>query len=408
MKILYVCHRFPYPPQHRGKIRPFNMIRHLSEQGHQLYVASLARNQAEANAGEGINAFCQHYYAAVVKEPVQIARMLLRLPLLTPSSMGYFYSHKLQRHIQGLLKAHKFDLIIVHGAFMAQYVSRVTDIPKLLDFGDMDSHKWLAYRAFKSLPLNLGYWLEGRKMLRAEKRLAQRFDICSCTTKAELATLQSYDTSVPTAWFPNGVDTNYFSPGTATYQPHSISFLGRMNYPPNQEAMLQFCRRVLPLIREQIPDLTFYIVGAEPSAAIRALANLPGIIVTGAVADVRPYIINTAAMVAPLNIARGTQNKILEAMAMGVPVVCSNQAAGGIDAIADQHFLIAKSPAEYVTALVKLMRNPGYRQQLAEAGRQRMLTHHQWHLSMQQLDSIMQQCINLHQEKQLTQREIQI
>ncbi|WP_213999914.1 TIGR03087 family PEP-CTERM/XrtA system glycosyltransferase [Arsukibacterium sp.] len=408
MKILYVCHRFPFPPKRGGKIRPFNMIRHFTEQGHQVYVASLARSPEEAADGEGIKQYCHHYYAAVVKEPVQFARMILRLPLLTPSSMGYFFSHDLNNHIKGLLAEHKFDLIFVHCSSVAQYVAGVTDTPKLLDFGDMDSQKWLAYRAFKPFPLSLGYYLEGQKMLRAEKRLARRFDLCSCTTKAELATLQSYNTQVPTAWFPNGVDTDYFNPGTASYEHHSISFIGRMDYYPNQEAMLQFCRQTLPLIREQIPDVKLYIVGAEPSAAIRALANLPGVVVTGSVPDVRPYIINTAAMVAPLNIARGTQNKILEAMAMAVPVVSSSQAAGGIDAIVNQHFLIADTPSEYANALVKLMRNPSYRQQLAEAGRQRMLTHHQWHLSMQQLDSIVQQCINLHQEKQLTQREVQI
>lgn len=408
MKILYVCHRFPFPPKRGGKIRPFNMIRHFSQQGHQVYVASLARSAAEAADGEGIKEHCHHYYAAVVNEPVQFARMILRLPLLTPSSMGYFFSQDLNNHIKGLLAEHKFDLIFVHCSSVAQYVTEVNDTPKLLDYGDMDSQKWLAYRAFKPFPLSLGYYLEGQKMLRAEKRLAARFDLCSCTTKAELATLQSYNTRVPTAWFPNGVDTDYFTPGTAPYEHHSISFIGRMDYYPNQEAMLQFCRQTLPLIREQIPDVKLYIVGAEPSTAIRALANLPGVVVTGSVADVRPYIINTAAMVAPLNIARGTQNKILEAMAMAVPVVSSSQAAGGIDAVANQHFLIADTPVEYANALVKLMRNPADRQQLADAGRQRMLTHHQWHLSMQQLDSIVQQCINLHQEKQLTQREVQI
>ncbi len=408
MKILYICHRFPFPPKRGGKIRPFNMIRHFHQQGHQVYVASLARNQAEADEGTGIREYCSHYYAAVVSEPVQFARMILRLPLLTPSSMGYFYSRQLQQHINQLLAEHKFDLIFVHCSSVAQYVANITDIPKLLDFGDMDSQKWLAYRAFKPFPLNLGYWLEGHKMLLAEKKLARRFDLCSCTTKAELATLQSYDTGAATAWFPNGVDSDYFTPDNTDYEPHSISFIGRMDYYPNQEAMLQFCEHTLPLLQKQLPDTKLYIVGAEPSAAIRALANKPGVIVTGSVADVRPYIRKTAAMVAPLNIARGTQNKILEAMAMGVPVVSSSQAAGGIDAVPGKDFLVADTPQQYADQLLQLMMNPQQRQQLAQAGRARMLSHHQWMLSMQQLDGIVRQCISLHQGKYTTQKEVSL
>ncbi|WP_333609644.1 TIGR03087 family PEP-CTERM/XrtA system glycosyltransferase [Arsukibacterium sp.] len=408
MKILYVCHRFPFPPKRGGKIRPFNMIRHFHQQGHQVYVASLARNEAEAAEGTGIERYCEQYYAAVVSEPWQFCRMILRLPVLTPSSMGYFYSRDLQRHINQLLKQHQFDLIFVHCSSVAQYVAHIKDTPKLLDFGDMDSQKWLAYRAFKPFPLSLGYWLEGQKMLRAEKQLAHQFDLCSTTTKAELATLQSYQTHVPTAWFPNGVDSDYFKPGQQDYDNHSISFIGRMDYYPNQEAMLQFCQHTLPLIKLQVPDVKLYIVGAEPSKAIRELANIPGVIVTGSVDDVRPFIINTAAMVAPLNIARGTQNKILEAMAMAVPVVCSSQAAGGIDAVAGRHFLIADTPSQYAQELCRLMLEPELRQQLSQAGRERMLTHHQWHLSMQQLDSIVQQCLNLFQETQQTQRDVQL
>ncbi|MDX3772886.1 TIGR03087 family PEP-CTERM/XrtA system glycosyltransferase [Chromatiaceae bacterium AAb-1] len=408
MKILYLCHRFPYPPKRGGKIRPFNMIRHFHQQGHQVYVASLARSQAEADEGTGIKDYCTDYYAAVVSEPVQFARMILRLPLLTPSSMGYFYSADLQRHIDHLLAEHHFELIFVHCSSVAQYVSHIRHIPKLLDFGDMDSQKWLAYRSFKPFPLNLGYWLEGSKMLRAEKQLARHFDLCSCTTKAELETLQSYQTNVATAWFPNGVDSDYFAPADPSYEAHSISFIGRMDYYPNQEAMLQFCQHTLPLIRQQLPDARLYIVGAEPSAAIRALAELPGVIVTGSVPDVRPYIRNTAAMVAPLSIARGTQNKILEAMAMGVPVVSSSEAAGGIDAIAGKDFLVADTPRQYATHLVQLMTDPELRNQLAAAGRARMLSHHQWQLSMQQLDDIVRQCISLHQQTHLTQKELSL
>ncbi|WP_210394993.1 TIGR03087 family PEP-CTERM/XrtA system glycosyltransferase [Motiliproteus sediminis] len=394
MNILYVCHRFPYPPKRGGKIRPFNMIRHLTEQGHRVWVCSLVRNEQEAEETVGIEQFCEAAFMAAVDNKVQTARMVARLPLTTPSSMGYFYSAKLQRHINTLLKQEAFDLIFVHCSSVAQYVTDVTGIPKILDFGDMDSQKWLSYVSHKPFPLNLGYWLEGTKLEAEEKRLARQFDLCTCTTRAEWQTLKDYATGVDTDWFPNGVDSSFFAPDGGDYDPHAISFIGRMDYYPNQQCMLSFCRDTLPLIQQQDPEAKLFIVGADPSKEIQALGELPGVTVTGSVDDVRPYVRRTAAMVAPLTIARGTQNKILEAMAMGVPVVTSTAAAGGIDAVPGDHFLQADSPQATAAALLQLMQNACERQRLAEAGRERVLEHHNWAASMRRLDAIIAKCVS--------------
>ncbi|MEO8038529.1 MAG: glycosyltransferase, partial [Betaproteobacteria bacterium] len=239
MKILYVCHRFPYPPKRGGKIRPFNMIRHLSER-HAVTVASLARSDAEAGDAQGIAPYCDRFEIAQVSNPVQALRMVVRLPALTPSSMGFFYSPALARRIRDLLAADRFDLIFVHCSSVAQYVEDVRGIPKILDFGDMDSQKWFEYAQAKPFPLSLGYRLEGWKMERAEKLLARKFDLCTATTRAEWETLESYGTGVPTDWFPNGVDHEYFKPTGEPYDPDTISFIGRMDYYPNQECMFDF------------------------------------------------------------------------------------------------------------------------------------------------------------------------
>ena len=394
MNILYICHRFPYPPKRGGKIRPFNMISHLGRQGHKVWVCSLVRGDVEASETAGIEQHCHHHFMAQVDNRVQTLRMVARLPLTTPSSMGFFYSSKLKAHIDQLLAREKFDLIFVHCSSVAQYVADVRGIPKLLDYGDMDSQKWLTYTRFKPFPLNLGYWLEGSKMERAEKQLARQFDMATCTTRAEWQTLEDYNTGVATDWFPNGVDSEFFKPDGEGYYTNAISFIGRMDYYPNQHCMLEFCDQVLPLLRQQCPEIKLFIVGADPSKEIWALDNLPGVTVTGSVDDVRPYIQRTAAMVAPLEIARGTQNKILEAMAMGVPVVSSQQAAGGIDAVAGEHFLVADSPEQYAQQLLLLMGNSERRQQFADAGRARVLSNHNWPASMARLDGIIENCIN--------------
>lgn len=393
MKILYVCHRFPFPPKRGGKIRPFNMIRHLQASGHEVTVCSLVRSEAEAEEGRGLADHCTAFEAGHVSEPVQWARMIVRLPVVTPSSMGYFYSAALARRVHALLASQRWDLIFVHCSSVAQYVQQVTDVPKILDFGDMDSQKWLEYANYKPFPLSMGYRLEGSKMLLAEKRLARRFDLCTATTRAEWETLESYGTGAATDWFPNGVDAGFFSPTGEPYDADTISFIGRMDYYPNQECMSRFCRDVWPLLKARRPSMKLLIVGADPSPEMRRLGDLPGVTVTGSVPDVRPYIRGSALMVAPLAIARGTQNKILEAMAMGVPVVTSSAAAGGVDAEAGRHLLVADEPEDIAGAVMDLVENPGERARLAEAGRARMLSHHAWPSSMRRLDTIIERCV---------------
>jgi sugar transferase (PEP-CTERM/EpsH1 system associated) len=387
VKILYVCHRFPFPPKRGGKIRPFNMIRHLSRE-HDVTVASLVRSDQEAQEGKGLRAYCKHYAMGRVHDAVQTLRMIARVPTATPSSMGYFYSPQLAHRIDDLLARNRYDLIFVHCSSVAQYVERVRGVPKILDFGDMDSQKWLEYARYKPFPLSLGYRLEAGKLERAEKRLASRFDLCTTTTRAEWETLEGYRTGVASDWFPNGVDSEYFSPSDETYDPDTIAFVGRMDYYPNQECMFDFCAKVLPGLQANRPTLKLEIVGADPSPAVRRLGGLPGVTVTGSVPDVRPYLRRAALMVAPLNIARGTQNKILEAMAAGVPVVTSRVAAGGVDASSPEHFLAATTPEEYTTAILRIVENRAERTRLSNAGRARMLSHHSWEKSMQRLDGI--------------------
>ncbi len=395
MKILYVCHRFPYPPKRGGKIRPFNMIRHLSAR-HEVVVASLARSPEEAAEGRGIAPYCASFEMEVVDNRLQALRMLARLPTTIPSSFGYFFSAQLARKIGTLLRENRFDLIFVHCSSVARYVSNIAGIPKILDFGDMDSQKWLEYARYKPFPLSAGYWLEGRKLEREEKRLARRFDLCTATTRAEWETLESYESGVPSDWFPNGVDHEFFAPDGGEYDPNAIAFVGRMDYYPNQECMFDFCGRTLPLLRARRPALTLHIVGADPSPAIRKLGEQPGVVVTGSVADVRPYVRRAALMVAPLNIARGTQNKILEAMSLGVPVVTTRLAAGGVDAIPGEHLAVADSPQACADAIMNILDYPSERGRLAEAGRKRMLSHHAWPASMKRLDGIIERCMTSH------------
>jgi len=392
MKILYICHRFPYPPQRGGKIRPFNVIKHLSRE-HEVTVASPVRSQKEAEAGLGLRDYCSNYLTDIITKPKAMIYILKNLSTNQPSSMGYFYSNKLYKRVQAEMEKEKFDLVFVHCSSVAQYVENVEGMPKILDFGDMDSQKWVIYGKVRQFPLNIIYRIEGKRLQQAEADLARKFDYCTCTTLEEMKTLESYNVGARTAWFPNGVDTEYFKPSTEPYEPDAICFIGRMDYYPNQECMLEFCSKTLPLIKKKRPHLRMFIIGANPSSAIRKLERIPGVVVTGSVPDVRPYVWKCSVNVAPLNIARGTQNKILESLAMGVPTVASIHAATGIDAVPGEHFLTASSHQEFTEAVIRLLSNKKERQRYSEAGRARMLSHHGWEGSMKKLDEIIKDCI---------------
>jgi len=388
MRVLLVCHRFPYPPASGSKIRAFHILKHLSRE-HEVTVAAPYRSEEEEREGKGLEEHCHRVLGERIHPVAAQLRMAGNLLTPTPSSMGYFRAPRLVRRIREETQARPFDLIFVHCSSVAPWVSQVTGVPKVLDFVDMDSQKWLAYAKVHRFPRSLGYWIEGTKLRRAEESLARRFDVCTCATPAELETYESYATGVPGDWFPNGVDPDYFRPSGEPYDPDTISFVGRMDYYPNAKCMVDFCARVLPLVRARRPEAKLVIVGADPVPAVRRLGELPGVTVTGSVKDVRPYVRRAALTIAPLEIARGTQNKVLESLSMGVPCVASGLAAKGVDCVAGEHLLAASTPEGYAEAILRILEDPGERQRLAEAGRARMLSHHTWKSAMRRLDAIL-------------------
>jgi sugar transferase (PEP-CTERM/EpsH1 system associated) len=393
VKILYICHRFPFPPTRGGKIRPFNTIRHLSR-AHDVTVASLAHTASEATESAGLAEYCR---AVLVERTFPMTRAVgavACLPTTVPSSMGYFRSRRLARRIREAHATREFDLIFVHSSSMAPYVPHGMRTPKILDFCDMDSQKWLAYARFKPFPASCMYRLEGHKLQRSEGRLAAAFDVCTCATRGELETLASFAAAARRLeWFPNGVDTEYFQPAGVPYDPDTICFTGRMDYYPNQQSMLAFCRDTLPLVRAVHPAARLKIAGADPPGNIRALAAIPGVTVTGTVPDIRPHLGSAAVSVAPLRIARGTQNKILESMAMAVPVVSTKLAARGVDAVPGEHLLTADCPRDCADAILRLLRDRVRRDSLARAARARVQSHHDWGASMRKLDGIIAECL---------------
>lgn len=362
-------------------------------------MASLSRSPEETADCQGIKDFCHKFVLVEICETLQKIRMVSRLLSKDPSSMGYFYSNELQNEVNQLLHDTKYDLIVVFSSSAAQYVEHVTDTPKMVDFCDMDSQKWLAYVDYKKWPISAGYAFEGRKLEADEKRLAKKFDLCSCATDFEVETLDGYQTGVASGYFPNGVDSDFFKPIDVQYTKNSICFVGRMDYYPNEVCIINFCHDVLPIIRVKYPDVTFKVIGAAPPKAVLDLNEIPGVLVTGTVDDIRKHVQSCQVMVTPLVIARGTQNKILEGMAMGLPVVSSHLAARGVDAVVGEHILAATTPQQYADEVMGLFADPLKQQKFSEAGRARVLSHHNWKRGMEMMGDCIDRTITEFKKK---------
>ncbi len=386
-RILYVTHRLPYPPHGGARVRAYHCMRHLAQQN-AVTVTAPVRSAEEAAAARELE---MAEGVAVITAPIGRMRALIQAAwhaaTWRPASMGYFDAPGLGRRIRDAHARRPFDLAIVHSSAVAPYVEVLDGVTKVLDFVDMDSRKWQDYAGATGFPRNLVYWREGVTLRRAERRLARRFDLCLTATTHEAASLRAIAGEVPNGVVRNGVDLDYYTPGDRTYDPDTLCFVGRMDYLPNIQAMQDFCRDVWPRIRHARPAAELLIVGAEPTPAVCALADLPGVTVTGSVPDVRPYVRRAAATVVPLKIARGTQNKILESMAMGVPVIASELAARGVAATPGEHILTAATPAEMASRAVALMRNAKRRGDLADAAAAAMRRAYAWPEVLRGLDT---------------------
>lgn len=392
MRILFLSHRFPYPPTFGSKVRAFNTIKHLARQ-HEVSVLSLVRSDDEAAEAAGIAPYCAEYRALRVHDAVQAAKIVATLPTPLSASEAFFDSASMRREIQRQVDRRSYDFVFAHCSAVGRYIEHLDGLPRLIDYCDVDSRKWRDYVDFKPWPLSQGYRWEAWRMERAERRIAAAVEQVTVATPGEVHALAEVGVHNRVDWFANGVDLEYFRPEGAGYDESVITFVGRMDYFPNEQCMVDFCATVWPLLRRERPRLQLQIVGAAPTRRVLALAGIAGVKVTGAVPDVRPYLRRSALTITPLKIARGTQNKILESMALGVPVVSSSVAARGVDAVPGEHLLVADSPQEVTAAVLRLLADPVERRRLAEAGRARVASHHGWSGALGRLDGIMARCL---------------
>jgi sugar transferase (PEP-CTERM/EpsH1 system associated) len=283
--------------------------------------------------------------------------------------------------------------IFVFSSATASYVRDYNDCIRILDMVDIDSEKWRAYAPYHGWPMRAFYAREGDTLLALERQLVREFDFTLFVSEAETTRFLALapESKDRIGWIDNGVDLERFSPKHTFASPFArgstnIVFTGTMNYWPNVDAVKWFAETVLPLVRDKHPSANFYIVGAMPSRTVLRLGKTPGIVVTGRVPDIRAFIAHADLAVAPLRIARGTQNKILEAMAMARPVVATPEGFEGLRAVPGRDLLVAKTPDAIARSISDVLENryPN----LGSAARKAVEQYHDWQRTLPALDSL--------------------
>lgn len=392
MNILYLAHRIPYPPNKGDKTRSFHEIQYLARR-HTIHLCCLIDDRDDIRHVRSLATYCASVNAAY--RGATSVRLLGAFALWNdkPLSVASFYSRKLRRRIRQLLSSSQIDLIFTFSSAMAAYVDDVRDIPRIMDFVDVDSAKWSLYGDYKAFPLSRVYRLEATRLARFEEHIARSFDHSILVSQREADLLRRRVANRPISVIPNGVDLDYFQPGGVGGIPDTsravIVFAGAMDYFPNMDAVGYFCGQIFPLIRAAVPEARFYVVGRNPARPVRRLRRHPNVVVTGTVGDIRPYLAAAAVSVAPLRIARGVQNKILEAMAMGVPVVATSVAAQGIDAEARTDLVIADDSREFAQRVIDLLAEESRRKLLSARVRERMEGTYAWESRLCGLEKIL-------------------
>lgn len=402
MKILYLCHRIPYPPNKGDKIRSFNQVKYLAER-HDLDLVCLADDPTDLKYKADLEKLCASVAVFPLQTTLAKARGLMCLAKGGSISTGYFHLRVMQGAVDRLLKQNQYDAVVCFSSVMAEYLFKSPygsgsegNRPKLImDFCDVDSDKWRQYAADARFPMNIIYGLEQRRLLEYEARVNQTFDHSVFVTRQEADLFKELCPGVRNLEVvQNGVDFEFFQPRAEKVPSNptggpTLVFTGAMDYHANVDGVSWFVREIWPALKQEFKELRFLIVGSKPVPAVQELGKLEGITVTGFVEDVREYYQAADVCVIPLRLARGVQNKVLEAMAMGRAVVTTTKAALGVGATGGEHLLVADCPEEFAMAVLGLLRDREARMQLGGNGQSFVRESFDWRVNMARLESLL-------------------
>jgi sugar transferase (PEP-CTERM/EpsH1 system associated) len=394
-KLIYLVHRIPYPPNKGDKIRSYNFLVALAEH-YEIYLGCFIDDPEDKQYIGALDSLCKESFCVELQSTRQ--RVLSLQGLLTGEalSLPFYRNSRMQAWVDKTIAGQNISRALIFSSPMALYVEKYPDINRVADFVDVDSDKWRQYAHKKNWPVNWIYARESEKLLNFERRIASQFNATLLVSEQEAKLFKSLapEAAEKIGYANNGVDTIFFDPDICFTSPFSsdeqaIVFTGAMDYWANVDAVQWFAEQVFPLIRQESPHIRFYIVGSKPTKTVQMLADANEFItVTGRVEEIRAYLAYADVVVAPLRIARGIQNKVLEAMAMAKPIVATSMAMEGIPGRDDLLVNVADVAAEFaVKVLAVLLSPPG----LVQANREYVQQDFSWLHSGEQLTDFLEQ-----------------
>lgn len=396
--ILYLVHRIPYPPDKGDKIRSYHILRHLSGR-YRVILGAFVDEDRDLGYRARLYEYCEEVFLLPLHPKVSRLRSLQGFLKREPLTLPYFRSGKMARWSEMAVAERGIEKALVFSSAMAQYLQakKFASVRKIIDFVDMDSDKWRQYGESVAWPMSWIYRRESEYLLRYEITIARSFDHALFVSEAEAAHFRSFTGVDPdrVSVLGNGVDLEYFSPSRAYECPYPegktiLVFTGAMDYWANIDAVLWFADEVFPIIKKEFPEAMFYIVGSKPDARVTSLERRDSAVrVTGRVPDIRPFLAHASVSVAPLRIARGIQNKILEAMAMELPVFATPAAAEGLVSLTDDcGIFIEHDPPSLARRIVQFLRSENNRRAGIRA-RRYVGSNYRWDSKLAYLDVLL-------------------
>ncbi len=389
-KVVFLCQRVPWPPDRGDRITTWHFLQHLLARGADVQVGCFQEEDRDAEGVSFLARRCREVVAPRLSRRVRKLGSLRGLLTGEALTLPFFRDRRLQAAVERWSEPSPPDLVYVYSSSMAQYALHTKARAKVMQFAELDSDKWRQYAARSG---GLGRWIyarEATKLLAFEDRVARTFSRSLVVSEVERELFRERIPGIEPVVLPNGVDVAHFTTaGEGNRHAHTAVFTGVMNYEPNVDGVCWFVAQCWPALRTRFPDARLLIVGSKPVAKVQALEQVPGVTVTGRVPETPPFFDQAGVALAPLRLARGVQNKVLEAMSMALPVVSSPQAAQGLGEMPPGTLTIADGAAATIAGVSELFSDPARARSVGAAAARWVREHWRWERMYERLDAIL-------------------
>jgi polysaccharide biosynthesis protein PslH len=387
MKLLFVTSRFPYPPLKGDQVVAYHRLRTLSKH-HEITLLTFYQKKSELEYLKFITPYCNTIHTVKLTKWQSLINMSLGVISDLPLQVSYYYSKTFKKKLNNLLSTNNFDLLHIFLLRLAPYFDNFST-PKIIELIDSMQLNLKRRASLESIPIRWLIQEELKRVIRYEHKIHQFFNQIVVVSEKDKELIPGEQVQV----IPNGIDTYIFKQQEEIPLKPTLIFSGNMGYAPNIHAVKWFVQLCLPIIKESIPEVYFIIAGANPSKEISNFAQIPGVTVTGFVESMPDTLKNANVAIAPMQSGSGIQNKILEAMSSGLPVVTTNLGLGNIKAIPGKEILLADSPEDFAKAIISLLQNPSLAREIGNQGRQYVVNNHSWEVEANRVEELYKQMI---------------